>query len=95
MKRFLSALLAFCLLITILPSGALDAAEAEPTIPGLSTLEYTTTDIEDLPSVPGFDFEFLPAGEKWQTLAAGDAPATFQEVSYELADGVVVLENTI
>ncbi len=95
MKRFLSALLAFCLLITILPSGALAAAAAEPTIQGLSTLEYTTADIGDLPAVPGFDFEFLPAGEKWQTLAAGDAPATFQEVSYELADGVVVLENTI
>ncbi|MEL7607991.1 MAG: hypothetical protein AAGU74_00635 [Bacillota bacterium] len=94
MKRFLSALLIFCLLITILPTGTLAAASAESSIPGLSTLEYTTAGIQNLPAVPGFDFEFLPSNGKWETLAAGDAPATFKEVSYELADGVVMLEGS-
>lgn len=95
MKRCLSTLLAFSLLIVILLPGTPVAAETEPTIPGLSTLEYSIKDIGDLPSVPGFDFEFLPADGKWQTLAADAAPTTFREVSYELSDDVVVLENTI
>jgi len=93
MKRFLSALLALCLLITFLPTGALAAALAEPSIPGLSTLDYTTEDVERMPATDEFSYEFLPAGETWKTLAAGVAPATFKEVSYELADGVVVLEE--
>lgn len=92
MKRFLSALLA--LLITFFPTGALASAAAGPSTPELSTLEYKNADLQNLPAVPGFNFEFLPAGGIWQTLAAGDAPATFKEVSYELADGVVVLEGS-
>ncbi len=94
MKRFLSVLLTFCLLITILPTEVL-AAAAEPSVPGVSTSEYTVAGLQNLPTVPGFDFEFLPPGEKWKTMAAGDAPATFKKVTYQLADGVVKLDSTI
>jgi hypothetical protein len=46
------------MLITISPSGALaPLRRSNHTSP--FHIEYTTTDIEDLPSVPGFDFEFF------------------------------------
>ncbi|HUM85539.1 MAG TPA: hypothetical protein PLN48_17540, partial [Lachnospiraceae bacterium] len=90
MKRFLSTSLIFCLLITFLPAGTVTVSAAAS-----STPVYTTADMVKLPTVSEFEYEFLPAGEKWIKLAANDEPAAFNEVSYELAEGVVVLKSTV
>ncbi len=95
MKRFLSILLVFCLFITFLPARTVTAGGAVSSVPMLSTPVYTSDDMADLSAVPEFEYEFLPAGEKWINMAANDEPATFKDVSYELADGVVVLQTTV
>ena len=89
----LSFFLIFCLLAALLPDGTAAAAAQVPAAPSAPT--YTTDGLAGLPEVSAFEYDFLPAGKKWTTLAAGDEPAAFRNVSYELADGVITLSHSV
>ena len=94
MKRLLSTLMVFFLLLTFLPIETQAIHKTESATPNLSTQEYQNAEFRNLPSVRDFDFDFLPVSGKWAAMTAGIAPATFKQVTYQLAPNVVELKNS-
>lgn len=90
MKRLLSITLAFCVLMTVLLPITPKPKAAAP----VSTLEYTQSNLKQLPKEPSFDYNFLPASPRWQELVANEQPAAFK-VKYDLADNVVKVNKTV
>ena len=54
--------------------------------------DFDSGEIMTLPFV--FDDVFLPVSAEWCDFVANETPATFSNVSYQLADGVVEIDST-
>ncbi|MDW7656616.1 MAG: hypothetical protein SCM11_05500, partial [Bacillota bacterium] len=51
--------------------------------------EYSHNDLDSIPAVTNLHYDFSQPSARWQTLVAGDTPASFTQVQYELADDVL------
>jgi hypothetical protein len=51
--------------------------------------EYSLDDLQDMPLVTNLHYDFAKPSPSWQQLVAGDSPASFKQVQYKLADGVL------
>jgi len=94
MKRFISILLIFCVLITV---SSPVTPRKEATIP-IQTLKNTQDNLDQIPSEKStgmsLDYTFLPASSKWLELVANTDPASLK-VECDLADNVVLGSETV
>ncbi|MBN2557666.1 MAG: hypothetical protein JXB33_02800 [Clostridia bacterium] len=75
------------------PSGTAQLISTENT-PSLVSVydnmpEISKEGLMALPSEPGFSYDFQPPGSNWDNLVKGILPASFSQVSYQLADNVL------
>lgn len=105
MKKGISLFLALVVFFTFSASASSAAVAGSPFVPGASDepaqmqedaspLAYTSDSAPRLEEAPLMEYEFLPADMKWQTLADGETPASFQ-ATYALADGVLLVTDKV
>ncbi len=89
MKKITAFILTFSLILTVItPPSSIITATASPLITqyGLGNIPAS---LDNMKEEKPFDYEFLPVSAEWKNVVSNQPPATFSNVTYQLADGVV------